>query len=107
VTPRSEIALCAVIGAFVDPYAEVPAGVYKVAPRGGTGAADCTWLAATGSPVTPPRAIALSVVIGAFVDPYAEVPAGVYKVAPGDMTGGLGGAGVSGTPHTGTVVCAG
>ena len=107
VTPRSEIALCVVIGALMDPYAEVPEGVYKVAPGGGTGPADSTWLEATGSPVIPSRVIALCVVIGALVDPYAEVPEGVYKDAPGAITGGLGGAGLSGTPHTGTVVCVG
>ena len=32
VTPRSVTALCEVIGALADPYAEVPEGVYKVAP---------------------------------------------------------------------------
>jgi hypothetical protein len=100
-------ALCEVIGALADPYAEVPEGVYKVAPGGVTCASVCTWLEATGSPVTPSRVIALRVVIGALADPYAEVPEGVYKVAPGEIAGGLGETGGSGAPHTGTVVCVG
>ena len=81
--------------------------MYNVAAGGVTGASVCIWLEATGSSVTPSRVIALRVVIGAGVDPYADVPEGVYKDTPGDTTGGLGGAGVSGTPQTGTVVWVG